>query len=911
MRRIDGWQLAAAITICYFGLAETSAFAQRGGRRGGAPAAPQGQQPPAIANTPIAGGLPGAAPAAANAPTTPTEPLRTAGDRPVDISDIKLDLKVDLEGKKVEGEATLQIKDIKPTQSISLDAVGFEVKQVSLGKGSDSAVPAKFTYDGNKLAIDLGSRWAVGQEGVVHVSYRVKDPKDGLHFFAPSKEDPEAPLLMWSQGEPTSNRYWIPCYDEPDQRQTTEIIATVPQGNEVVSNGKLISKKENSADKTVTYDWRQDKRHPSYLVTLVVGKFEVVTEEWKGIPVMYYVAPGRKPEVQPTFARTRDMLTHFSKQFGVDYPWDKYAQVMCYQFGGGMENTSATTMGDRILLDERSLLDRNSDSIISHEMAHQWWGDMVTCRDWSHLWLNEGFASYAEALWDEHHKGKDEYAYNMYRKSNPAIQGGKTRPVMDRRYTSPGAMFDGRSYPKGAWVLHMLRHQVGDEAFWKGIKAYATQYQFQSAESGDFRRAMEKATGRNLDRFFYDWVERAGNPELEVTTEYLPDDQQVKIVAKQTQVGEAFQFPLKVVLYCSGSTNPMVLDQEMTEKELTLRVPVTGSLMRVDVDPDQAILSEIKETKGANLWRAQLLEGPSVPSRIRAAQHLGQSKTDEDRDLLAKAFNGEKFWAVQIELANALGAATGNICRDALLQGLHSPDAKVRRACVDNLGKFSTDASVAGIIKETMQKGDPSYAVEGATLSAYANLKQKDAVALITPYLSKPSFEDVLASAALTALGQTQDPATLDTLLSWTQPGKPRNCRTAALRGLTEVAKNKNLTDAQKQLILKPLTEALEKDDRFLRFTILNSLPNLGPLAASTLPAVDKLVADAPDGRVKEMAKGIADRIRAQANPTAGGGSAEVNQLREEIKKLQREQENLRQRLEKLDKAEQPKKAAG
>jgi aminopeptidase N len=898
MRRNRGWQLVVVLSICFWGLAESPAFGQRRGRGQQPPA-----QPPAAAAS--APGAPAAAPAA-NAPAP--EPLRTAGDRPFDIRDIKLDLRVDVEGKKVEGIATLQIRDIRPTQTISLDAVGFEVKQVTAAKGSDAAGPAKFTYDGNKLGIDLGSRWTAGQEGAVHITYRLQDPKDGLHFFAPSKSEPDVPMLVWSQGEPNSNRYWIPCYDEPDQRQTTEIVATVPDGFEVVSNGKLLSRKENSGAKTVTYDWRQDKPHPAYLVTLVVGKFDVVQEEWEGIPVLYYVAQGRKPEVQPTFARTRDMLTYFSKQFGVRYPWDKYAQVMCYQFGGGMENTSATTMGDRILLDERSLLDRNSDGIISHEMAHQWWGDMVTCRDWSHLWLNEGFASYAEALWDEHHKGKDDYAYNMNGKARGAIEGGRTRPVMDRHYTSPGAMFDGRSYPKGAWVLHMLRLHVGEEAFWKGIQQYATEYKLKSAESGDFRRAMERATGRDLERFFYDWVERPGNPDVEVATEYLLDNHQAQVVVKQTQPGEAYHIPLKVVLYSSGPNAPTVIEQEMTEKEVTLRIPVSGPLTRVDVDPDQAILTNLKETKAANLWRAQLLEGPNVPARMRAAQHFGQSKTDEDRELLAKAFNGEKFWAVQVELANALGAAGGNVCRDALLQGLHAQDARVRRACVDNLGKFSTDASVAGIIKETMQKGDPSYAVEGATLSAYAHLKQKDAVALITPYLSKPSHEDVLASAALSALGQTQDPATLETLLSWTQSGKSRNCRTAALRALTEVAKNKDLTEAQKQQILKPLTEALQKDDRFLRFTILNSLPELGPLAASTLPAVDKLVADAPEGRVKEMAKGVADRIRAQASAPSGSRPAELTQLRDEIRKLQQEQENLRQRLEKFEKSEQSKK---
>jgi aminopeptidase N len=912
MRGTRGFRsVLVAACLSSLGLAEASVLGQppQRARRQPPPSGAAGQAP--LGGQPPAAVAPATTPGASTTSAAAPEPLRTAGDRPVDIRDIKLDLHVDLEGKKVDGEATLLIRGIRPTQSLSLDAVGFEVKQVTMAKNGQPPVAAQYTYDGKKLGIDLGSRWSAAQEGVLHVVYRLQNPKDGLHFFAPSKADPDVPLCVWSQGEPTSNRYWIPCYDEPDQRQTTEIVATVPEGFEVVSNGKLLARKENPGNKTVTFDWRQEKPHPAYLVTLVVGKFDVVREEWEGIPVLYYVPKGRQAEVPPTFVRTREMLTYFSKQFGIHYPWDKYAQVMAFQFGGGMENTSATTMTERILLDERSLLDRNSDGIISHELAHQWWGDMVTCRDWSHLWLNEGFASYAEALWDEHHKGADEYAYNMYRKASGAIQGGKTRPVMDRHYSSPGSMFDGRSYPKGAWVLHMLRHALGNEAFWKGIQRYGTEYQLQSAETGDFRRAMERATGRDLERFFYDWVERPGNPDLEVTTEYLPDNQQARIVVKQTQAGEAFHFPLKLLLHDSKSNSPTIVDQEMTEKELTLRIPLPGPLTRIDVDPDQAVLAEIKETKADQLWRAQLLESSSVVARIRAAQHFGQSKTDEGRQLLARAFAGEKpagrpgngFWAVQTELASALGPAGGAVCRDALLQGLHSTDARVRRACIDNLGKLPADDTITKVLKEMMQKGDPSYAVEGAALTAYANQKQKDAVAVITPFLSKPSHDDVLASAALSALGQTQDPSTLETLLSWTKPGKPRNCRSAALRAMTQLAQNKNLTEPQRQQILKPLSEALESDDRFLRFTILNTLTNLGPLAASTLPAVNKLASESPDGRIQNLAKSVAEKIRAQSPASPAQTSPELSQLREEIKRLQREQENLRQRLDKYEKA--------
>jgi aminopeptidase N len=893
MLRTPRWQPALlAACLCCLVLPLAPAFGQRGARR--QPPAETAQPAPAAAAQPAQ---------TAAQPAAPTEPLRTPGDRPEDIRDIRLDLRVDLHKKAIEGKATLQFRGLRPTRTINLDAVNFEVKQVTLARGHDDAAPVRYTYDGQKLRIDLGNRWSAGQEGTLTIAYRVENPTTGLHFFGPSSTEPDAPLQVWSHGEPLNNRHWIPCYDEPDQRQTTQVVATVPEGFEALSNGKLLERKDNPRDKTVTFNWRQDKPHPSYLVTLAVGQFDIVREEWDGLPVEYYMPRGHQAEATPTFAHTREMLAFFSQRFGIRYPWDKYAQVMAYQFGGGQENTSATTMTERILLDQRSLLDHNSDSIISHELAHQWWGDMVTCRDWSHLWLNEGFASYAEALWDEHQNGAEAYDYNMYRKAGTAIRGGKTRPIMDRRYTSPDAMFDARSYPKGAWVLHMLRKHVGDELFFKGIQRYGTENQFLSAETSDFRRCMERTTGRSLDRFFYDWLERAGNPDLEVTTEYLPDDMQVKVVAKQTQAGEPFHIPLRLDLYTAGKAAPTVLEQEMTEKELTLRIPVSGPPTRIDVDPEQAILTELKETKSRDLWRTQLLEGPNVPARLRAVQHFATSKTDEDRELLSRAFTAEKFHGVKTELATALGTVGGTVCRDALLQGLSHSDARIRRACVASLEKFGKDAAVLAVVKEIVQKGDPSYAVEGAALATYAKQGQKDAVALITPWLSKPSHDDILRGAALTALGSTQDPAVLDTLLTWTKPGKSRNARPAAMRGLTELVKGKKLSEAQQQRVVKLMIADLESNDLFVRFSILNALPELGPAAAAALPALDKLARTETRAGFLQFVKTTADKVRANAGTTPAAAT-EVTQLREEIKRLQADQEALRKRLDQYEKTQ-------
>ena len=302
---------------------------------------------------------------------------------------------------------------------------------------------------------------------------------------------------------------------------------------------------------------------------------------------------------------------------------------------------------------------------------------MVTCRDWSHLWLNEGFACFAEALWDEHAKGPDEYALSLFEKAAEAIQDGRSRPVMDRHYPFPGSMADGRSYPKGAWILHMLRNRLGDEGFWKGIQRYATEHNFESVETFDLRRSLERATGRNLERFFYDWLERPGSPELEVATEYLPESHQVRIVAKQLQKEEAFHIPLKLVLHSSGETEPTVVEEQMTTKEMIKLVPLTGQLSRIDVDPDQAVLATIKETKSGDLWRAQLIEGPTVPLRIRAVGHFAEIPTDENRQLLAEAFAGEKYWGIQVKLVKALGGVGGNAARERALEGI----APFRRPC--------------------------------------------------------------------------------------------------------------------------------------------------------------------------------------------------------------------------------------
>jgi aminopeptidase N len=822
-----------------------------------------------------------------------TEPFRAAGERPIDVKHIKLELKVDLPRKTVDARASLSVRGLRPLSSISLDAVDFEVQHVRIDKGED----ARFSHDGKKLVIDLDPAWEPGREATLVIDYRVREPKSGLHFFGPTAAEPEVPLTVWSQGEPVTNRYWIPCLDHPNQRQTSEMLVTVADGFEVLSNGKLADRTVNP-DKSVTFHWKQDKPHVSYLITLVVGKFEIRREEWNGVPVLYYVPPGRKDEVGITFGRTREMLDFFSRRFGIDYPWEKYAQVVVEQFNmGGMENTSATTLHDHVLHDERSMLDGSPDSLISHELAHQWWGDLLTCRDWSHLWLNEGFASYAEALWDEHHLGADTYALTMLHKGRQAIAGGKDRPVVDRRYPMPFAMFDARSYPKGAYVLHMLRRRLGEDVFWHCIQAYGKEHRHQSVDTTDFRKTFERETGRSLERFFYDWTERPGSPTLEVSTEYQPDSKLARVAVKQTQAGEAFSLPLNIV-FAIPNGKPVSLSQELTEKEHVFFVPLPGRPGRVDVDPQQALLADIKENKSREWWLAQLQDA-DVAGRVRAAQHFAQTRTPADREVLFKALTAEKFWGVRAEIVAALGEVGGDDVRDALVRGLKDTEARVRRACVEQLGKFHRDAAAVAAVKEVLQKGDAAYGVEAAALRAYPRLQQADTVSVLLPWLAKASHNEMLREAALAGLGDSQDLTALDTLLTWTKRGKPRNCRVAALNGLVRMAQTANPGEEQQRRIVTTVAACLEGETAPVRRVAITALRELGKSAAPTLVALEALQVHDPEDIIREQAKRAVEQIRNNATVPV-----ELTRLREELDRLKRSQEKLQERVDKSEKIE-------
>jgi aminopeptidase N len=838
------------------------------------------------------------------------EVIKAAADRPVDLLHIRLDLDVSLKKQEIAGTATIDFQPNREITSFTLDAIDHEVlgiRRISPEGATTGSV--KFENTGKQIKINFGKKIARGQKERIEISYRVRSPKSGLHFFRPTKSEPQTPWMVWSQGEPRANRYWFPCFDHPNERQTTEIIARVDKEFSVLSNGKLIERREIEKGKRVRYHWKQTKPHVSYLVTLVVGKFAIVQEKWRGRPITYYVQPSRKEDAKRTFKNTLEMMDFFSKRFGIEYPWEKYAQVVVEQFtSGGMENTSATTLYSGVMHDKRALLDSSPDRLIAHELGHQWWGDLVTCRDWSHLWLNEGFATYCEVLWYEHKLGRDERDYLLYQKSRSARSGtALKRPVVDHRYPAPRTMFDVRAYPKGGWVLHMLRSRLGDKSFFQGLSRYGVVYSYQTAETSDFRKVFERLYGVSLERFFHDWTSRKGHPKLTVKTIYQSEDKIVRLEIRQTQKDEPFRFPLTIELVGAGEKSQTVtISPNIDKAEQIFLIPVKNRPTLIRVDPKLTLLAELKEEKSADWWKKQLTNGPTIAERIRAVEHFAKSQNPADRLLLVNCLKNDPFYGVRVEAASALVKIPKPIARDALLAGLNQKHPKVRRACVAALSKFRADAKVIRLLTAKQKQGDASYFVEAAVLETMTAVQKTTNLPMLKQALEKPSHREVIRRAAIKGLGKIKTPEALALLETWTDRGHPRRCRTMAIDILANSLNANKFSEKLKNQSLVKLAKHLSDSGPHIRRAAVGALTEIPDLAKTHQDAIAKLATTDADGRVRASAVSALNKFEEKQAATA----KQNKKIRDELNDLKKRYKQLQEQLKKNEKKAAKKSSA-
>lgn len=776
-----------------------------------------------------------------------------APDRTFDTEHIRLDLHVDLLRQTLRGHCQTSLKAIASgVKTMAFDAVGFQIREVRWnGKRTG------YSYKNGKVTISLKTPAKEGERALADIFYTVTKPPLGLYFLKPDRFYPDRPVQAWTQGEDEYARYWFPCHDAPHERTTTEVIATVPTGFVAVSNGRLFRTARDGKKKTATYHWKQEVPHAPYLVTLAVGRFSVMKDTWRKKPVLYYAEKGREADARRAFGKTPKMMEFFSQFIGVPYPYPKYAQVAVSDFiYGGMENTSATTQTDAALLDERVALDHSSDELVAHELAHQWFGDYLTCKEWSHAWLNESFATYFDVLFKRHDKGQDEFLYAIRNNSEAYFHEDKDRyrrPIATKTYRRPTDLFDRHLYEKGSVVLHMLHQLLGEDLFRKSIRTYVRKNAGRVVETTDLINAIEEATGRNMRRFFDQWVYGAGHPEFRIRWwwDARKKEAVLRVVQTQAQSAEGGLFAVDTEFAFFTRQGEKRETVHIDGKSHLFRFKLDSEPLLVLFDPDHAVLKRADFVKPEAMWMVQLTRDKNALGRIEAAYALAHSGSPEGLKSLRQALLKDSFWAVRAEAARALGSVR---TEEAALYLIHSLDIiehpKIRRAVYEALRGFK-GRDIAGEVEKRFRK-EASYFAESEGLRTLGGLRHPRLKPIYEEALKKDSWNDVIRSAILEGMAATRSKEWIPLLISYTKPGHHQRLRMAAIRCLTQLGAG--LDEVQNRLL--ELTQ-----DKFLLVQIaaVRALHDIGDERA--IPTLKKLTTGHLDGRLKRLSEEAIEKI--------------------------------------------------
>lgn len=841
-------------------------------------------------------------------------------DRPGQVEHIFLDLVLDIPQKSFQGTCTISLNPVRSgIETLTLDAVDMQIKRVKIGKHE-----VDFDHDGQQLQIYLNKATTVKKTIKIAIDYGVEQPQRGLYFVGPNKHYPDKPIQVWTQGEDEDSRFWFPCFDYPGQLATSEIRVRVPDEFLAISNGELIKTDTKGDDKI--YHWSQKQIHPSYLITLAVGKFAEIKDEYNQIPVVYYVEKNRQEDASRSMGKTPAMIEFLSQTFGYDYPYPKYAQVCVDDFiFGGMENTSTTLLTDRCLLDERATLDnRNTESLVVHELAHQWFGDLLVIGHWSHAWIKEGMATYSEVLWTDHEYGSDEAAYyrlNEARSYFSEDSSRYSRPIVTHIYREAIELYDRHIYEKGACVYHMIRAELGDELFFKAIHTFVEDNAHKTVETVDLLRAIEKTTGRNLLFLFDQYVYRGGHPKYKVSYSWNNDSKIAKITVKQTQakdsdkLSDANLFDLKIPLGFGYSKKSKAKSKkkstevelktvtvQVSDREQSFYFPLEEKPNFISFDVGNHCLKTVTLDYPVAELKSQLQLDPDPISRIYAAQALGKKGNLTATKALGQAMSSEPFWGVRVEVAKQLAKVKLDQSFEELVKGLKDKHPRVRRAVVNALAEIRTAESY-GAIKPLVENGDPSYYVEATAVQAIAKIAagnaedeptEAEAIALLEMVLQeRTGWNEVVRSGAISGLSQMKTSETaLNLIFKYTALGIPQALRLNAISSLGRISTGQDNINLER--IIQRLEE-LAKEDFFLtQISVVNALGQMEiPKAIAVL---NDLVEHTMDGRVRRRAEEAVQKVQKNI-----GSDKAIKQLREELDKIKKENQDLRSRLENLE----------
>ena len=808
-----------------------------------------------------------------------------ARDLPFLIQHLRLEATILPKERSIKGEVSLRIKANQPSiRSVTLDAAELQIHAIHLNEK-----PVRWQGEGQKLHIELGEEQTPKKPFLLRIRYSAK-PRNGLYFILTDKDYPKKPTMVFSQGESENNRFWYPSFDSTNMRFTSETLFTVPKPFQAISNGRFLGQSEK--DGMITYHHKMEQPHVNYLLSVVVGEFVVYAQRWRDIPIRSFVSPEDKDKAPISFLNTPDMMDFFSRKIGVPYPYPKYDQIVVRDFvAGGMENITATTLTHRTLQDARSRLDERSDDLVAHELAHQWFGDLLTCKDWSHIWLNESFATYFNHLYTEHRFGKDDFDLQRLRSRRSYFGEGYRRPIVTRLYEEPGDVFDRHAYPKGAAVLHMIRKRLGDTLWWKAIQHYTSKHAHGLVETGDLRRALEAVSGLNWEPFFDQWIYRAGHPQITMSWRYDDKTKLVEATFQQTQKEAAFSLETTLTwLDSKGVRHTLPVHLRQKSERVLFVAPHRPALLMLDEASD--LLMDLKVKQSWQAWKQQALSSPHAIARLHALEALRDFPNQpEVREILTKVLQDE---ALHYGLRQAAAASLGHLAEREACSALHASlrvkESRARTAILYALKRFPEIVQLETL--RTILSSDPSYHARAATAHLAAALRHKESFAFLEEAYKQTEHYGTIRIAALQAMVALEDPRGLPYIERSLERGMQRIVRLVSLTSYVKLLRI--IREKTRRQDIERLEKHLRDPDPFIRSATLQALGLLGDRRA--IPTLQRFAAqETTQARARDARRAI-EAIQKQEKQLQ-----RLQRLGRSIESIRLEQRKLRERLQRHD----------
>ena len=834
------------------------------------------------------------------APPDSPDHLKYAPERDADILHVALDVTPDFTNRTISGTTTITFKPlVKPLEELRLDAVDLVVGKV---EASDAIEGYQVTE--GQIIVTFAKPLAPGKEAWVKI-WHSAEPTAGIYFRTPEMGYQDGDTHLFSQGEEIEARHWFPCFDSPNDKFISEVTCHVPIGMTVISNGRLVSETEDPITRLKAAHWSQETPQASYLITLVAGYFKRLEDRHGDTPLAFLTPPSEFAEAANSFRDTKDIMEFYEQEIGVPFPWVKYDQVCVNDFvAGGMENTSATTLTDSTLFTGATENLRDSDGLVAHEMAHQWFGDLVTCKDWSQIWLNEGFATYYASLYKGHKHGRDEMLYDFYGSARQITgRSNDVNAIVRRSYDNPSEMFSDLAYSKGSWVLRMLRAQLGDELYRRCIQTYLERHRYANVTTEDLRAVVEELSGNTYDQFFDQWVYHAHQPELEVRYNWDERTKLARISIQQTQPLTdhvlLFNFPCTIRFKGKFGTADRVIRVQQQAEDFYFPLEAAPEIARLD--PDYTLLAKVIFDSPTPMVYAELADATDVIGRLLAIEQLAGKPSREAVEKLQHALNTDSCFGARIESAKALRAIHSAPALDALLASTNQADARVREQVFAAIAGFydpKARAAEAAMLARERNPDMQSIAIRDS--GAYPQMDR----AVVTQYLDSTSYRNELAGAAISAIRAQDDPAWIEPLRQNLQQREADYPSRAFARGLNTVAYIAR-DEPNRSRVEEFLLHYTNSKQQPVRLGAIKALGVLGDPRA--LAALEKFALARKDTPEQSAAAGAMDAIENFHRPVEG-----LSRLRGEFLDLQQANRELRKDLNALQKkfdALNPKRA--